>query len=215
MLCWTSRRTFQIASTDNLELLLLPPLSRLLRPEAPGVDIRISPLLDNWRSSLRAGDFDLKLGRDYDPGPGLLSQNLLRERFVGAVREGHPLKARRISLERYATLLHIRIAPAPDVHDTSPDLIDKQLLAYGLTRRVVVTVPHFLVAPVILASSDLLLTAPERLIEAFRRPLRLRTVIPALPEVGYTFSQVRSESVDGDAGLRWLRGGIRRSPAGV
>ena len=178
------------------------------------MDIRVFPLLDDWRSSLRAGDFDLKLGRAYDPGPGLLSQNLVRERFVGAIREGHPLKARRISLERYAALFHIRIAPAPDVHDTSPDLIDKQLLAHGLTRRVVMTVPHFLVAPFILASSDLILTAPERLIEAFRRPLRLRTVIPALPEVGYTFSQFWSESMDGDAGLRWLRGAIQRLLAG-
>src|SRR5262249_24881455 len=115
--------------------------------------------------------------------------------------------------ERYASLLHIRITPIPRVLDTVADLNDAQLQAVGLARRVIVTVPHFLVAPFIVASSELMLTAPARVIEAFRRSLRLRVVQPAFPEPEYSFSQVWSERVDGDAGLRWFRNAIQRSLA--
>jgi DNA-binding transcriptional LysR family regulator len=211
----TSKRTFHVASTDNIELALLPRLAGLLEAEAPGVEVRIHPLLENWRSAVRDGELDLKLGRLYDPGPGFIQQELLRERFVGAVREGHPLKARRISLERYARLRHIRICPVPRVMETVADLIDSQLQAVGLARRVAVTVPHFLVAPFIVASSDLMLTAPVRVVDEFRRFLRLRTVALDLPAVEYAFSQVWSERMDGDAGLRWFRGAIRRAIAGA
>ena len=209
----TSQRTFHVASTDNIELALLPRLSRLLQDEAPGVEIRIYQLQDNWRSLVLEGELDLKLGRLYDPGPGFVQQELLRERIVGAVRAGHPLKARRISPDKYASLRHVRISPIPRVIDTVADLIDSQLRAVGLARRVAVTVPHFLVAPFIVASSDLMLTAPARVIEAFRRTLRLRVMTLALPEVEYSFSQVWAERRDGDAGLRWLRDAIRRSIA--
>jgi len=209
----TSRRLFHVAATDNIELALMPRLSRILQAEAPGVDLRIHPLEESWRSALREGELDLKLGRSYDPGPGFRSQDLLRERFVGVVREGHPLKARRISLERYAKLHHLRICPVPRALDTVADLIDAQLEERGLSRRVVVTVPHFLVAPFIVGSSDLILTAPERVAEAFRRQLRLRVVEVALPRAHYSFSQVWAERMENDAALRWFREVVRRSAA--
>src|SRR5215470_4503923 len=211
----TSKRTFHVASTDNIELALLPRLSGILETEAPGVEIRVHPLQENWRSALREGELDLKLGRLHEPGPGFFHQALLRERFVGAVRQGHPLKGRRVSLERYASLRHVRICPTPRAIHTVADLIDAQLQAVGLSRRVVVTVPHFLVAPFLVASSDLMLTAPARVVEAFRRPLRLRTIALALPSVEYAFSQVWSERFDGDPGLQWFRGAILRSAKGA
>ena len=210
-----SRHTFHIASTDNIELLLLPRLSRLIAAEAPGIDVRVFPLLENWRDALRSGDLDLKLGRSYDPGLGLVNDELLEERFVGVIRDGHPLKAKRISLERYAGLLHLRIATTAGMEDTMADLIDAQLQARGLTRRIAMTVPHFLVAPFVVASSDLMLTAPKRLIDCLSGPLRLRTVAPELPKARYSLSQVWSEHRSDDPAHRWLRGVIRRSLAGL
>ena len=211
----TSRHTFHIASTDNIELLILPRLSRLLVAEAPGIDIRVFPLFEDWRSALRSGELDLKLGRSYDPGPGLLYEDLLDERFVGVIREEHPLKAKRISLERYAGLLHLRIATTPGIQDTTADLIDAQLQARGLTRRVALTVPHFLVAPFVVASSDLILTAPKRLIDCLCGPLRLRIVSPELPKADYSLSQVWSKDRNDAPASRWLRGAVRRSLAGL
>jgi DNA-binding transcriptional LysR family regulator len=206
----TSRQTFHIASTDNLELLVLPRLSRLLRTEAPGIDIRVFPLLEDWREALRGGELDLKLGRSYDPGPGLVGEDLLDERFVAVLRDGHPIKARRLSLTQYAGLLHVRIATSPGMQDTTSDLIDAQLAAQGLSRRVALTVPHFLVAPFVVASSDLVLTAPQRLIDAFRTSLRLRTATPALLRTEYRLSQVWSAHRTDDPTLVWLRGAVRR-----
>src|SRR5262252_6270912 len=109
----TSRQTFHVASTDNLELLVLPRLSQLLRAEAPGIDVRVFPLLEDWRSALRGGELDLKLGRSYDPGSGLVSEELIEERLVAVLRAGHPIRASHLSLTQYARLLHVRIATSP------------------------------------------------------------------------------------------------------
>ena len=95
------------------------------------------------------------------------------------------------------------------------DLIDAQLQARGLSRRIAMTVPHFLVAPFVVASSDLVLTAPKRLIDYLCGPLRLRTISPQLPKVDYSLSQVWSEHRNDDPAHRWLRGIIRRSLAGL
>jgi DNA-binding transcriptional LysR family regulator len=206
----TSRQTFHIASTDNLELLVLPRLSQLLGAEAPGVDIRVFPLLEDWRSGLRGGELDLKLGRSYDPGPGLVSEELLDEQLVAVMRAEHPIKARRLSVTQYARLLHIRIATSPGMQDTTSDLIDAQLAARGLSRRVALTVPHFLVAPFVVASTDLVLTAPRRLIEVFRTPLPIRTATPALLKTDYMLSQVWSAHRTDEPALAWLRGSVRR-----
>jgi DNA-binding transcriptional LysR family regulator len=211
----TSRQTFHIASTDNLELLILPRLSRLLRAEAPGIDIRVFPLLEDWRQALRGGELDLKLGRSYDPGPGLVSQELLDERLVAVLRAGHPLKARRLSVTQYARLLHVRIATSPGMQDTTSDLIDAQLAAQGLSRRVALTVPHFLVAPFVVESSDLVLTAPQRLIDVFRTSLAIRTATPALLKTAYMLSQVWSAHRTDEPALTWLRGAVRRCLAGA
>jgi DNA-binding transcriptional LysR family regulator len=201
-----ARRTFRIASTDNLELYLLPRLAPLLSREAPHVDLHFTHLRKDWMPALARGDFDLKLGRRYALAPGLQDEPLFRDRLVCIVRKGHPLRAR-LTLPRYAKLSHIRVLPAEA--DGGP--MDAVLERAHLSRRIAISVQHFLVALFVVASSDLALTAPARLVTATRGALHLRAVPLPLPAAEYTLSQVWAQRHDADPAHRWLRDLVRRA----
>lgn len=104
----TSRRVFRIAATDNLELYVLPRLAATLRKSAPGIDIRVCALPDDWALALQRGDVDLKLGRKSAAPDTLESEVLSTETFGCVVRHGHKTKSRP-SLREYAALDHLVI----------------------------------------------------------------------------------------------------------
>jgi hypothetical protein len=76
---------------------------------------------------------------------------------------------------------------------------------------VAITLSHFLVAPFVVASSDLVLTASERLARTFERSLKLRIVRPPVPLASYKLTQVWAERSDADPGHLWLRGAVTRA----
>lgn len=203
-----SRRVFRIAATDNFELYVLPRLARILAAEAPHVDLRFHHLPKDWMLGLARGDFELKLGRKYELGPSLRGEDLVRDRLVCVVRKRHPIGAT-ISLERYAKLSHILVAPG----ETEGSAMDAVLARAGLTRRVAISVPHFLVALFVVATTDHALTIPERLVEATSPALALRAVPLPFKTAKYTLSQVWHRNSDADEGHRWLRDAIRRALA--
>jgi DNA-binding transcriptional LysR family regulator len=202
----TSARVFQLAATDNLGLYVLPRLSALLAREAPLIDVRVRHLPADWTTALEDGTFDLKLGRKYPVAGPFHAQDLFVERFACVVRRDHPLQ-HKPTLRQYAALSHVVVA----LRDDAPSQVDRVLAEHGLARRVAMTVPHFLVAPFLVAESDLVLTAPERLVARFVEPLGLRLLPLPLRLAGYSLSQVWSERSHADEGHRWLREAIARA----
>jgi DNA-binding transcriptional LysR family regulator len=202
----TSRRVFRVAATDNVELYVLPSLAAILERSAPGVDVRVCALPEDWAAALQRGDVDLKLGRRYPVPAALESEVLSQETLACVVRRGHPAPTKP-SLQAYAALRHLLVAPTA----TGSTPIDAVLEKHGLRRRIAMTVPHFLVAPFIVASSDLALTAPARLLDPFARRLRLRRVELPLRPPGYQISQVWAARSRDDEAHAWLRSTIARA----
>lgn len=205
-----ARRRFQLAATDNLELLLLPGLARALASEAPGVELRCRNLPADWPELLRRGELDLKLGRGAEVPPGCRSALLARERLVCVMRRGHPAARRRLTAAGYAGLDHLVVAPLAEEHG----FVDRVLAAAGLQRRIVMTVPHFLVAPFIVAGSDLVLTIAGRVAET--TAARLSLVVRPCPVIseGYTLTMLWADRHEDDEGHRWLRRAVVRAAAG-
>jgi len=204
----TSQRVFRIASTDNLGLYILPRLMPLLAKEAPGVDIRVRQLDTDWMVPLQNGDFDLKLGRKYRVPDRLHSQDLFEEQFACVVAEHHPAaKSRKLGIRQYSELRHVAVSTTIEPALTFADVV---LARHGLGRRVVLTVPHFLVAPFVVASSDLALTASERLLAPFVRHLRLELLRLPMKLESYKLTQVWAQRSQDDQGHAWLRGMILR-----
>ncbi len=207
----SSDRKFEIVATDNIEVYLLPRLMPLLAREAPHVRLRIHHLPDDWMRALSDGQADLKLGRQYPIPDRYHSEELYEERFTCVVRQGHPLRSDRPSLKEFAEMSHVAVVPGSVAGGPSLGFVDELLAERGLQRRVALTVSHFLVAPHVVAASDLALTASERLITPFLRPLRLRTLRFPLPVATYRLTQVWARRSDADASHRWLRRMIARA----
>ncbi len=206
----TSERVFRIATTDNLELYVLPKLVALLAKEAPNIDLRMHHLTPDWMEALQKGDVDLKLGRKYKLPSGFHSQDLLTERFSCVVRRGHPMVGR-LTASQYAELSHVVVAPMLGHREVLRSQVDVLLERKSLRRRVVLTVPHFLVALFVVASSDLVLTASERLLSSFAEALELQTVELPLRLSTYKLTQVWAERAHRDQAHQWLRAAIVRA----
>ncbi|AGP41021.1 LysR family transcriptional regulator [Sorangium cellulosum] len=204
-----SGRTFRLVATDNLELLVLPALARLLAAEAPHVDVRCRNIPADFAELLRSGELDGKLGRGGPVPDGCRSMLLAAERLVCVMRRGHPASRKPLTAARYAACEHLMVSP----HGEDRGVVDRELAARGLRRRVTLTVSHFLVAPFIISGSDLLLTVSARVAGAVASKLDL-VVRPCPVEIaGYALTLVWAERSERDEGHRWLRDAMARAVA--
>lgn len=199
----TARRTFHVGAADYAEFVLLPPLLARIAHEAPEVDLWIRPLHEDISAQLRRGDLDvaINLVRPDEHAAGIRNQKLFDERFVAMVRKGHPLSRKRLTIERYVAAHHAFIAP----RGRPGGVVDDALAAMGLQRRVALAIPHFLVAPHVIARTDLVLTVAERIAEAFASLLPLTILTPPLALPGFTMSMLWHERSEHDPGQAWLR----------
>lgn len=198
----TARRSFRVAAADYAELVLLPKLVPRLEREAPGVDLWLRRPMDDL-SGLADSDTDVVVGpvRSPDLVAGVRSRALFRERFVVIMRADHPLMQAPLTVEAYAAARHAFIAPRGGPGGVVDDALEK----LGLSRRVALAIPHFLVAPYVVAGSDLVLTLAERVARSFAAHLPLAIVEPPLPLPGFTISLMWHERHHADLGHTWLR----------
>nr|WP_276600659.1 MULTISPECIES: LysR family transcriptional regulator [unclassified Nannocystis] len=197
----TSRREFVLASTDYIEAVLLPPLLARVSAAAPGVQLRVHPLVSDVAAPLETGAITVALGVVFENSPGLQQQALFSEEMVLVCRKGHPDVKRTIDLATYLRLRHVLVS----VRGGSQSVVDEQLAELGHARQIALVVPHFLAAPLIVASSDLVLTTPARLVRRLGPALDLRTLAPPLAVPGFTVRQVWHERHQDDPGHLWLR----------
>jgi DNA-binding transcriptional LysR family regulator len=198
----TSRREFVLASTDYIESVLLPPLLGRVSAAAPGVQLRVRPLeLSDVAAPLESGAITVALGVVFDESPGLQQQSLFAEEMVFVCRKGHSQVKRQVDLATYLRLRHVLVS----VRGGTLSAIDERLATLGHARQIALVVPHFVAALLIVASSDLVVTAPARLVERLGPALALRTLAPPFAVPGFTVRQVWHERHRDDPGHLWLR----------
>lgn len=172
--------------------------------EAPGVRLRFLPKPDKDSAPLREGLVDLETGViGRATAPELRVQALFRDRFIGVVREGHPLCAGEVTPARYAAGRHVLVARQGV--DRGP--VDEALKAVGLERQVATTVGGFSTALALVRSTDLIASVPERHTGLLRAGLFSFALPVPVPEI--TVSMLWHPRLDGDPAHRWLRGVVR------
>jgi DNA-binding transcriptional LysR family regulator len=192
-----SDRTFRLHLTDIGETIFLPPLIRLLAREAPHVRLAAFQLDDGEiLSALESGRIDLALG--YIAAlTGTQQRILWTENYVLVMRAGHPLAKRKPDRATLAQLSYALVRSHPATARALHDL--------GLTGRISLELPHFMVLPRILADTDLAAIMPARLADAFR-PLgdyvvwRPRVGLPRFDVSVHWFWRFTNEP-----GNQWLR----------
>lgn len=205
----TARLRAFIGTSDYAELVLLPGIMARLGREAPGVELRVVALRDEPGADLASGKLDVVLMPPLpsEDGPSIRRRQILEERFVCVARREHPLaKKRTLTLSRFAGASHALISP----WGMEGGFVDDALARLGLQRRVTVALPHAMVAPHLVASSDLLLTMAERVARVLAPPLNLVVIEPP-PELlltGFAISMMWHERTHSDPARRWLRDAI-------
>jgi len=97
-------------------------------------------------------------------------QTLFHEDYVCIARSDHPRLSRKPTLKEFLAEGHVLIAPSGG----SPGVVDKALERQNYRRRVAVTLPHFLAAPAIVATTDYVMTIARRIaVQAARTYRRL------------------------------------------
>lgn len=201
-----TKRRFQIATNDYVEVVLLPMLVRALARDAPGIDLDVRPLGTEYPDdALQTGKLDLAIGFAYNAPAELHSEILFEDRFICAARRDHPGIASRLTPRQYADLPHVMVSPSGGV----TGVVDNALALHGLERRVAVTLPHFAVAPHVVAQSDCIVTLAERVARRFADILPLRLLEPPIGLPGFRIAMAWHERNAVDPAQQWLRERLR------
>lgn len=198
----TSTRTFTLACADLAAFVLLPPLLARLAEAGPEVNVVLRPVaVADVARQLGDGELDLFLGTADRAFDALHAQPLFRERFLTLVRKGHPATRRRLDLDAFCAVPHLLVAP----RGTPGSYVDTRLAELGRSRRVVLTLPQFLVAPHVVAATDLAWVAPERMVKSYSGSLPVVARPVPFELDGFGIVAYWHEREHKDAAHRWFR----------
>lgn len=155
-----SERSFTIRMSDLVGSLLLPGCMRRMATEAPGIALEvlhISP--ERSIRALEEDQLDFAVSFELTHGKSIRAAPLLADRMVCAMRKGHPLSGGRMTMERFLEARHLRVAMSP----TDLRFVDSKLAVHGLSRKISINVPQWLLVPEMLRETDLLGVVSERI----------------------------------------------------
>ncbi|WP_454765447.1 LysR family transcriptional regulator [Cupriavidus campinensis] len=192
--------TWRVAATDYGESTIVLPALTPLRAAAPGTRLAVLDMVPaRIARQAEQGEIDLAFHTTDGAPPGMRRRALFTERYVLVGRAGHPGLKRRPTLAQFCALEHVMVSPdGGGFHGVT----DAALAAAGATRRVVLSVPHFLFVRAVLERTDLVAMLPERLV---RDAGTLQVVAPPVDVPGYEMSMLWHERVHRDPAHQWLR----------
>jgi DNA-binding transcriptional LysR family regulator len=120
------------------------------------------------------------------------------ERYVCAMRPGHPMASEPLTLERYLQLNHVHVS----TRRQGVGHIDRALERLGRARTIRLRMMSYMAAPQVVASTDLALTIPRTLASMYGL-----TTLDLPFEVG-TLDQYLywHKNADEDRANMWMRG---------
>jgi len=199
----TANALVQIAMVDLVQDRLLPPLTRLISAEAPGVRLSITPLaMDTVEENLASQKLDLAIASNRLTLKKVRYSLLYEEKFISILRPGHPAARGRWTPESFTRLKHIQVSPSGSDYI---GIVDRALAEKGLKRNIVLFMPTYRLAASMVATSDLVALMPMGIAAdmAQKNSLRLKEPpvdLPRLPVI-----QMWHERSHRDPLHRWLR----------
>jgi len=205
-----SAQRFRIGMSDDVELHLVPLLARsMFSGELQMQTRRLDWLFTVPESDLRNGTLDLAIG--YFPDARYLSSSFIMETLseennVVIARRGHAMWKRKLTLQRFTRLDHAAV-----IYRNQPwGLIDNELAARGLRRRLRLALPHCLSVLHAVASSDLVACIQESVVKSFGKGLNLLSCPEPLGLPPFALRMVWHRQRNDDPAQIWLRKLITR-----
>lgn len=197
-------RRFTLRTSEGLVETFGPSLLELVAAQAPGVTLQFLAKPDKESAPLREGEVDVETGVvDALTAPELRALPLFEDRWIGVVRQDHPLAKGRMTPSRFAAASHILILRR-GLHSGE---IDEAVRTAGLERRIATVVNGFSTALALAGETELIATVPERHTAGLRKGMySFALPVPIDP---FTVSMLWHPRMDGDLAHRWLRGSVR------
>jgi DNA-binding transcriptional LysR family regulator len=120
---------------------------------------------------------------------------------VVAVRRGHPEIKSSLTRELYLNAGHVVVRPWLE----SLGGIDRYLEGQQVRRKIAVELPSLMIAPIIVAQSDLLITLPERGISSLFDMTNLTVFAPPFPTPQYVLKAYYSPALASSPAHLWMR----------
>lgn len=197
-----TNRNFRIGLSDYTAVTFLPTLIESFSALAPNATLNVVHAREpDVLESLRSREVECAvLGNARVEGDQFEVVELSRDRMVCGGWSGNRLLDD-FTPERYLASPHLQIS----ADGTAAGVADTVLRGMGLTRKVVATIPHYLVAPWVIKGTQLVAMFGDGVLLALPEESEIRIVPPPinLPEV--TISLIFERNVAFDPGHRWFR----------
>jgi DNA-binding transcriptional LysR family regulator len=199
----TSARSFTLAMTDVGEMYFLPVLIDALGQAAPGVTLQVVSVTQaSLKEDMAAGRIDLAMGLLPQLQAGFFQQALFRQKYIGLMRQGHPLAGpNKLTLSAFTQAEHVRILASGTGHGR----VDVALEQQKLRRHFRLTVPHYVALGDVLSHSDLIATVPERFADRTLQPFGLVKRDLPIAVDDSAIHQFWHSRLHRDPGHQWLR----------
>jgi DNA-binding transcriptional LysR family regulator len=194
---------FSFALSDIGEMVFLPKLLERIRQEAPAASVSSHTMPpEQIASALESGEIDLAIGYFPDLKRGnFFQQRLFSHGFVCLISAGHPYHGERFTLDEFLSFGHAVIR----AEGRSQEVFERLLTQRHIQRRVVLSTPHFMAIPFVIARSDLVVTVPLAVGESFAEFANIRLVAPPLEIPTFDLRQHWHRRYHKDARSKWLR----------
>lgn len=197
----TTRR-FSIYLNDVGQLVLLPKLVALMKEQAPNASLRVCHIPPERPGlALASGEVDLAAGLFTNLTTGFHQALLYAGRYVCVVRSNHPRFRAGMTLPAFLASEHALADPSGMAHMS----LERALVEHNVRRIIRLSVPEFMVLPLVIAESDLVAIMPSGLAKAFSSYVGLQILPPPIPLPEYDLKAYWHERYHRDPAHRWFR----------
>ena len=198
-------RCFTLACADGFQICDVPKLVEALSRRMPRASLRVVSLDYLYANNgFETGEVDALLATK-QAANGLHWTELYHDDGVLIARRGHPQVGQKISRELFNSLQHVEVMMTSGQMGDRRKRYEVFLKKNHLSRRVIVTVPSFAAAAIVVAQTDFVAGIPRRVATAFSKYLPLKSI--ELPFKGFTadIALIWHPRTQADQGARHFR----------
>jgi DNA-binding transcriptional LysR family regulator len=201
----TSCRVFKLLTSDVGMASFFPSFLSKMAKEGPKLALQALPLdSGHFESKLESGEADLAVGAFPRPPRGLRRQRLFFIGYLSVARKDHPKLRTLNKRSGFCSARHIIVA-ASDTGHAVHQIVQQVLETEIATENIMLRLPSFVVAMLVVSRTDGVATIPANLAVSFAEQLGLATFRPPVSLPPIEIVQYWHERAQRDPGHRWLR----------
>ena len=197
----TAEREFNIVMDDISTALLLPKFVGHLRRTGPRLSLNIRELsARETGDALQSGRIDLAIGYLPSLKGGFHQQKIQSEKFVCMMRADHPAANQQLTVTDLKYLSHALVNTRGAGYD-----IEAIFEKAKLNKAIALHIAHYLAVPMIVSTTDMVVTIPSQLGQVFGETHNFRLIRHPLNMPKFVICQYWHARYDQDPANRWLR----------